>query len=255
MNNKTQEIIQWWKSLKIQSENDLDLYLENYRILFAYHSGRIENQEIMYQDVREIFENGKILEANKQPITVFEIQNQKMCYEFLKDKIINKEEITERLIKDIHLTLTGKTYDERRFIVNGERPGEYKKHEYVIGEQNVGAMPEEVSTVMDELIIELKQSVKEDQVLVVAAYLHAVFENIHPFADGNGRVGRTLMNYYLMIHGYPPIIIYEEDRKLYFDCLDKFDREEELSPLIKFIIYELEKTWSVRLTSETIEKT
>lgn len=42
--------------------------------------------------------------------------------------------------------------------------------------------------------------------ILLAAYFHASFENIHPFADGNGQVGRTLLNYYLMIHNEPPVI-------------------------------------------------
>ena len=247
MNNKVKEIIRWWKNLNIKDESKLDVYLENYRILFAYHSGKIENQEITYHDTREIFENGKILDTSKQIRTIFEIQNQKVCYELLKSKIISKEKITERLIKEIHLTLTSGTYDERRFIVNGERPGEYKKHDYVIGEQNAGAPFEEVSDAMKELIRELNEAVDDEQLIVVVAYLHAVFENIHPFADGNGRVGRILMNYYLMIHDYPPIIIYEEDRRLYYDCLNQFDKDEELLPLIKFLEYELEKTWKDKL--------
>ena len=80
--------------------------------------------------------------------------------------------------------------------------------------------------------------------MTAAAYLHARFENIHPFADGNGRVGRTLVNYYLMIHNSPPLIVYEEDKKLYFECLQRFDEEEELEPLTRFLAYETEKTWT-----------
>ncbi|HJA52815.1 MAG TPA: Fic family protein, partial [Candidatus Massiliomicrobiota merdigallinarum] len=77
-----------------------------------------------------------------------------------------------------------------------------------------------------------------------ASYLHACFENIHPFADANGRTGRTIMNYYLLIHNVSPIIIYEEDRKEYYNCLEKFDVDSELQPLKDFIIRQQEKTWT-----------
>lgn len=71
-----------------------------------------------------------------------------------------------------------------------------------------------------------------------------MFENIHPFFIGNGRVGRTLLNYYLIIHNLKPLIIYEEDRNIYYDCLEKFDIDNDLKPLKKFIEYQQRKTWT-----------
>ncbi|MGE9963813.1 Fic family protein [Fusicatenibacter saccharivorans] len=49
--------------------------------------------------------------------------------------------------------------------------------------------------------------------------MHLRFEEIHPFAGGNGRVGRTLLNYYLMTHDYPPMILYSEDKRTYYMAL------------------------------------
>lgn len=74
-----------------------------------------------------------------------------------------------------------------------------------------------------------------------------MIEQIHPFADGNGRVGRTLMNYYLMIHDLPPVIIYEEDKNYYYDALEEFDEKDNLEPTIEFVKYEMEKTWEKSL--------
>ena len=80
--------------------------------------------------------------------------------------------------------------------------------------------------------------------LKAGAYLHARFENIHPFADGNGRVGRTLLNYWLMINNYPPTIVYEEDRRAYYDALQDYDEQEDLTPLVQFLEAQTVKTWS-----------
>lgn len=80
------------------------------------------------------------------------------------------------------------------------------------GIHEVGSYPEEVEGDLAELIGEIN-SVGPKDPLKAGAYLHARFENIHPFADGNGRVGRTLLNYWLMINDYPPMIIYEEDKR------------------------------------------
>ena len=54
-------VLDYWKNLDIRSASDLDKHLDNFRMLFAYHSGRIENSEITYHDTREIFENGRAL--------------------------------------------------------------------------------------------------------------------------------------------------------------------------------------------------
>lgn len=106
------------------------------------------------------------------------------------------------------------TYDTRRWQL-GERPGEYKLHDFVTGRNEVGAAPEDVQ---EELLEELVD-VPDDKILTAAAHFHAKFENIHPFADGNGRTGRIAMNYYLLLHDHPPVIIHEEDRKAYYDAL------------------------------------
>ncbi len=240
--DKYEQAVALWQSYKISSAADLDKYLDSFRVLFAFHSGRIENEEVTYHDTREIFENDKVFNYTGSPRALFEQQNQKLCYELLKEKIIGKEPLSIEIIKEIHKVLTGGTYDERRYIVNDERPGEFKKHDYVTGIHEVGSAVENVESDLAELIVEINDHSGKD-ILKAAAYLHARFEFIHPFADGNGRVGRTLMNYYLMIHNHPPLIVHDEDKRMYFECLQKYDEAEELNPLYKFLKYETEKTW------------
>ena len=206
-------VVDLWQSYEITSASDLDKYLDSFRILFAYHSGKIENNEITYQDTREIFANGRVVGYSGNPRTLFEQHNQKLCYEFLKEKIVNGESVSVKLVKEIHGVLTGGTYDEYRYIVHGERPGEFKKHDYVTGIHEVGTAAERVENDLTELLAEVNAYQGRD-VLKAATYLHARFQFIHPFADGNGRVGRTLMNYYLMTHNHPPLIVYDEDKQL-----------------------------------------
>ena len=117
---------------------------------------------------------------------------------------------------------------------------------FVTGKNEIGAAPhdieEEFSELMDEMI-----DFPSDQVLTAAAYFHVKFENIHPFADGNGRTGRILMNYLLLIDGHPPIIIYEEDRKEYYSALEAWDERQELDPMISFLKEQTVKTWIKRV--------
>ncbi len=244
---KYEDTVSLWQSYNIADTSDLDKYLSNFRIVFAYNSGKIENADINYHDTREIFENGKVTGYTGETRAIFEQQNQKLCYEFLREKIVAKEPISVELIKEIHKTLTSGTYDERRYVVNGERPGEFKKHDYVTGVHEVGSPVETVAADLQELVDELNEYTGT-QYLKVGAYLHARFESIHPFADGNGRVGRTLLNYYFMIHNQPPLVIYDEDKGLYYACLNKYDEHELLDSLEEFLKYEVEKTWGKMLT-------
>ena len=91
------------------------------------------------------------------------------------------------------------------------------------------------------------KNIKDENVLVAAAYFHSKFENIHPFADGNGRTGRLLMNYLLIVHNHPPIIIHEEDRNVYYKALEAWDTKQDLNPLIKFLKHQTVKTWEKQI--------
>ncbi|MDO5440578.1 MAG: Fic family protein [Erysipelotrichaceae bacterium] len=232
-----------------KTKNDLENAFEDFKVLFAYHSNKIENDEINYNDTREIFENGKIAGYSGDLRTLFEIQNQKDCYNFLLDKLVNRNPITNELILNVHKELTKGTYDERRYE-KGERPGEYKKGDYIVGKAEIGAPANEVIKEIDELLKEINNEDSSDY-LTIAAYFHLKFESIHPFADGNGRVGRTLLNYYLIIHNIKPLIIYDEDKKLYYECLQAFDDKQDIEPLKKFIEYEQDKTWQKKKRSIT----
>ena len=235
------EIVASWQNKVVTNREELMAKLQNFRIVFAYNSNKIENPETTYHNTREIFENGKVINFTGDIRTIFEIQNQKECFDFLADKILNREPITKELILQTHEKLMKGCYDETRYL-KGERPESFKKHEYVIGD-DVGELPENVENEIDFLCNELKENEGKDP-LKIATYLHLNFEQIHPFADGNGRLGRTLLNYYLMIHDYPPTIIYNEDKDVYYMALEVFDRTGQINGFEKFLQEQTEKTWS-----------
>ena len=80
----------------------------------------------------------------------------------MKEKIVKKEPLSIELVKEIHKVLTGGTYDERRYIANEERPGEFKKHDYVNGVHEVGSAAEDVEKDLTELIAEVNTYEGED---------------------------------------------------------------------------------------------
>lgn len=234
------DVLTWWKQQKLDTKEDIYTVLDNFKVLFSYHSGKVENDNITLHDTREIFENGNVINYTGDLRTLFEIKNQKDCFEHLVEKIVSKEEITLGFIKELHLELMKGCYDETRYK-KGERPGEFKKHDYVTGD-GVGTSPEDVERELQELLSEINDAEGKD-VLTIAAYLHLRFEEIHPFADGNGRIGRTLMNYYLMTHGFPPVVLHSEEKKTYYLALSVYDKTGEISGFKEFLKEQMVKTW------------
>ena len=239
------EILQWWITTNINNSTQLKVMLNHFNVLFAYHSGNIENDQIQYHQTREIFENGKIIGFTGDLRTIYEIQNMKHCRDYIYSIYDAKQPITLDIIKKVNYELCKYTLDEQRYVVNGERAGELKKHDYVIGLNDSGSSPENTKYDLQELLDELyKQTFKSIDTLTKAAYFHARFENIHPFSDGNGRTGRTLLNYYLLTQNHPPLIIYTEDKMAYYSALESYDQDETIEPLKKFLKVETIKTWS-----------
>lgn len=234
-----------WKHKKIESDAELAEALNGHSIAFAYHSGKIENENITYNDTREIFEHDGVTSYTGDLRTLFEIRNAKEANELLLSAFYHKSPLDETLIKEFQQCLTQNTYDTRRWQL-GERPGEYKHHDYVTGRSEIGAAPEDVQEEVAELLDEMID-IPDEKVLTAAAYFHAKFENIHPFADGNGRTGRLAMNYLLILHGHPPIIIHEEDRKDYYAALEAWDDRQELEPLICYLQEQTAKTWEKQI--------
>ncbi len=231
-----------WQGKQIATAAELAEALNGHSIAFAYHSGKIENAQITYNDTREVFEHDGVTSYTGDLRTLFEIRNAKDANELFLEAFEEKRPFTVELLKKFQKRLTQNTYDTRRWQL-GERPGEFKHHDYVTGRNEIGTAPEDVEEEVAELLAEL-QGVGADKALIAAAYFHAKLENIHPFADGNGRTGRLMMNYFLVLHAHPPIIIHEEDRKAYYMALEAWDTDQQLEPLITFLKEQTAKTWA-----------
>ena len=243
-----EKAVRWWQSRKITTDAELAEALNGHSILFAYHSGKIENENITYHDTREIFEHDGVTAYTGDLRTLFEIRNAKDANELLLTAFNEKRPLDEELIKQFQRRLTLNTYDTRRYQL-GERPGEYKRHDYVTGREEIGAAPEDVGEEMNELLLEL-HGVEAKNALTAAAYFHVKFENIHPFADGNGRAGRLAMNYLLLLLDHPPVIIHEEDRKEYYAALEAWDADQDLDRMKEFLQEQTVKTWQKQLDRE-----
>ncbi len=234
-----------WRAL---DRCEQDALIDQFVLDYAYNSGKIENDNVTLHDTREIFENGKVISFTGDVRTLFEIQNLKYSWQWARREARPGLRFEEAIVLHAHLLLTRGIYDEARWS-RGERPGTFKRHHYVVGASGVGALPEDVEGRIGELLDDVNGHMDDEtNALVVAAFLHAQLADIHPFADGNGRTARLLMNMALLSMGAPPIVVREEDRIAYYGALDAFHDAAELSPLIDFLRAESLGYWDGLLT-------
>ena len=140
-----------WRQKHITSDAELSEVLNGQSISFAYHSGKIENDRITYHDTREIFEHDGVTSYTGDLRTLFEIRNSRDAYEYFLTAFQERHVLDENLIQKMQLLLTQNTYDPRRWQL-GERPGTYKRHDFVTGKSEVGAAPEDVQEELCELL-------------------------------------------------------------------------------------------------------
>lgn len=233
----------WWASV---SEEKRKVLLDRFKIGYSFNSGNIENPEITYHDTAEVFSKDGVSNFTGSIRTIYEINNLKHSWEWLEDAIGRKAEMDSGFILDAHRVLTRGTYDETRWA-QGERPGTFKINDYRVA-NDVGLLPSEVEEAISSLVSELSEVLVNRQspqdALTIAAYAHACLVDIHPFADGNGRVARLLMNYILLRLDQMPCIISASDRLAYFGALDAFHEGGNLEPFKDFLLVQTIKTWN-----------
>lgn len=105
-----------------------------------------------------------------------------------------------------------------------------------------GTLVKNLKKELNEFINWYKQNKRLFKPLVLAAIVHNQFEDIHPFQDGNGRVGRLLLNFILLQNSYPPINILLEDRAEYYRVLQEYQKNDKLKPTLHFLIKQYKKT-------------
>ena len=242
---KYNNILNWWQKQPRNTVDDYKAILDNFQIVFATNNNTIEGVHIDCHTTREVFEQKTLTNYTGSADSLFLVRNQKFAFNAILKSLVNKTPISLDSIQRLHKVLMYGSYDDVRWD-KGERPGDFKKHDYCVGIQDIGSLPEDVPADLSDLVDEIN-SVESSDILLCAAYFHAVFETIHPFADGNGRTGRTLVNYYLMLHDYPPMVIFDEDKETYYMALEVYNRTGKLSGMRKFFEEQTIKTWESKV--------
>ena len=190
------------------------------QIDLTYNSNHMEGSRLTHDQTRYIFETNTI-GVEKEILNVddvIETANHFRCIDMI---IANaKAALTEKLIKELHLILKNGTSDSRKewFMV-----GEYKKMPNEVGGMDT-ALPEEVAGKMKALLAEYNS--KENKGFDDILDFHVRFERIHPFQDGNGRVGRLIMFKECLKYNIVPFIIEEDLKMFYYRGLKKWKNEK-----------------------------
>ena len=204
---------------KLKEEKDMKLKGGIYhrtQIDLTYNSNRIEGSKLTHDQTRYIFETNTI-GASKESINVddiIETSNHFRAIDFIIDKA--KSKLTESLIKELHFLLKSGTSDSNKDWFN---VGEYKKLPNEVG-GNETTPPLEVAGKMKEILSEYN-SIEKKTIEDIIAF-HYQFEIIHPFQDGNGRVGRLIMFKECLANNVVPFIIDEELKLFYYRGLQEW---------------------------------
>ncbi|MEO6233047.1 MAG: Fic family protein [Ferruginibacter sp.] len=191
------------------------------QIDLTYNSNRIEGSRLSLDQTRFIFETNTIgiTDQTVNVDDIIETTNHFRCIDLTIDKA--KSKLTESFIKELHILLKSGTSDSGK---NWFNVGDYKKMPNEVG-GNETCLPKEVPEKMKELLVHYNAIEHKTMEDIIA--FHQKFEVIHPFQDGNGRVGRLIMFKECLANNVVPFIIDEDLKLFYYRGLREWEKAKE----------------------------
>jgi excisionase family DNA binding protein len=207
------------------TQGELKHLQEEFLLEFTYNSNAIEGNTLTLQETALVLEG---ITIDKKPLKDhLEAVGHKEAFEYVKQLVSDKQEPTERIIKEIHSLVL---MDRR------EDGGVYRKIPVrILSATHEPPQPYMVPKLMEELLGEHLVMQKKLHVIEMVSRFHMEFEGIHPFIDGNGRTGRLLLNLELMQNGYLPINVKFADRRKYYECFTAYHRDKDAEPIIRLV--------------------
>lgn len=203
----------------------------------VYNSNAIENSTLTLKETEKILLEMEI-SKNLSIREVFEAKNLARVIDYKRNNI-ERIDLNQELILLLHNMLIGGIDDSiaGRFRNNNE---------YVRVGRHIAAPPEKVVELMDQLIREYKEDLTTHFIEKIARF-HLRFESVHPFCDGNGRIGRVLINILLMKLHLPRIIIRDKGKQTYYDAFNKYHERGELKAMSKIVTLALSESLNKRI--------
>lgn len=241
INKKFQNVIDLKKkfdSLKKGKEALLNMIDDIELAESVYNSNAIENSTLTLSDTEKILLDLEV-SKNYSLREVFEAKNLARVYEYIK---IKKDNIVlnQETILFIHGLLIGG--------INDSVAGRFRKvNEFVRVGNYVAPAPEHVIRMIEVLLNEYKTN-HDINIFKKISYFHLQFETIHPFCDGNGRIGRVLINLQLQEFGYPNIIIRDKEKHTYYKTFPYFRNEKSTKQMEQVLYLALSESLNKRIT-------
>ena len=191
------------------------------QIDLTYNSNHMEGSRLTHDQTRFIFETNTIGIENEvvNVDDIIETTNHFRCIDMIIDHV--KIELNEKFIKELHFILKSGTSDSKKdwFAV-----GDYKKFPNEVGNMKT-PLPEEVDNLMKDLLKEYNS--KKEKTFEDILDFHVQFERIHPFQDGNGRIGRLIMFKECLKYNIVPFIIEDNLKMFYYRGLKEWNNERD----------------------------
>jgi hypothetical protein len=202
----------------------------------AHHSTAIEGNTLVLKEVERLLREGKAV-GSKELAEYLEVAGYAKAAEWVYAQAVTRspdwsagERINLTELRQIHRLVVEPAWlhSPPDGLHPGEGPGSFRRHDIrpFTGGMTPPPFPNVPALVTDWLRDAGRGPAGGEHPMLFVAALHARFEQIHPFRDGNGRVGRLATNLLLVRHGYPPAIIYKRDRVRYLNALRRADRGE-----------------------------
>jgi Fic family protein len=203
----------------------------------VYNSNAIENSTLTLEETEKILLQLDI-DRFVSEREIFEAKNLARVMEYVETKA-QERPLSEELVLFLHRMLLASIRDD---IAGRFREGD----EWVRVGTHIGAAPSDVARLVTEALHDFTARAHEHIVKRIAR-LHATFEHIHPFVDGNGRIGRVINNYALMREGYVPINIAFTNREEYYEAFRAFDTEKRTAPMEIIVARALARSYHKRI--------
>lgn len=204
----------------------------------VYNSNAIENSTLTLKETEKILLEMEVT-RNISLREVFEAKNLARVMEYIRTKS-QEEDLSEEMILLLHKMLIG-NIDES---ISGRFR---KKYEYVRIGSYIAPAPEHVERMIEEALIRYSSD-HEAYFADKIALFHLDFENIHPFNDGNGRIGRVIINYQLYRLGFPGIIIRDKEKTIYYRAFNEFRDSKKTTTMERVIALALMESMHKRIT-------
>jgi len=211
-----------------------DIY-DQFILSLTYHTNRLEGSTLTENETKAIlFDN--IALANRSMVEQLEAKNHQAALEYLSSYLNSpSSKINEELILKLHSVLMNGINNDAGF---------YRKHGVrILGTNIPTANYLKVPVLMKGLVKNI--NLRQKDIITQITKTHSRFEQIHPFSDGNGRVGRLIMQAMLLIRNLPPAIIKQEKKQFYHNSLKKSQLNKDFLPLENFICDAILKGFNV----------